>query len=300
MKPDPITGGISADGWTSDSLALLLLLLVVILFACVRRAFIRRQPGIRNWLLECRRVVASDHRIRHWKENHPGFVAFVQEKLSRSHYLVLHLILGFAVVALFSRLLAELTEAILENSPLVMVDRWVFQALNSVRTPLMTGIMERITFLGGGEVITAGALLVCFVLLLRKRFAELVGLFAAVLGGSLLSLVMKAAINRPRPPMDVALSPFGASFPSGHALMSVLFYGFCAYLSILSVKTMETRSKIVTWAVFLVFMIGVSRLYLGVHYLSDVAAGFTAGICWLVVCATGVELFRRRGFREPA
>ena len=80
--------------------------------------------------------------------------------------------------------------------------------------------------------------------------------------------------------------------------MSVLFYGFCAYLLILSVKATETRSRIVTWTVFLVFMIGLSRLYLGVHYLSDVAAGFTAGVCWLAVCATGVEIFRRRGLRS--
>ncbi len=300
MKTDLITSGMFADSWIGDSLALLLLLLAAFLFARIRREIMRRQLGIRNGLLTCRRAVASDRRVRRWKDNHPGAVAFIRERLSRRHYLELHLIMGFAVVALFSRFLAELTEAVLENSPLVMVDRWVFQTLGLVRTPLMTDIMEGITFLGGGEVITAGALLVCFVLAWRKRFAELAGLLAAVLGGSLLSLVMKTAVNRPRPPMDAALSPFGASFPSGHALMSVLFYGFCAYLLVLSVKTTEARSQIVTWTVFLVFMIGVSRLYIGVHYLSDVAAGFTAGICWLAVCATGMEIFRRRGFQEPA
>lgn len=298
MNTDPITGGMFSDGWIGDSLALLLLLLVAFLFARIRHEVMRRQLGIRNGLLKCRRAIASDRRIRNWKENHPGAVAFVRDRLSRSHYLELHLIVGFAIVALFSRFLAELTEAVLENSPLVMIDRWVFQTLSLVHTPLMTSIMEWITFLGGGEVITAGALLICIGLASQKRFAEMAGLLAAVLGGTLLSLVMKTAVNRPRPPMDSALSPFGASFPSGHALMSVLFYGFCVYLLILSVKSTEARSQIITWAVFLVFMIGVSRLYLGVHYLSDVAAGFTAGICWLAICATGVETFRQRGLRK--
>jgi membrane-associated phospholipid phosphatase len=298
MNTDLITGGSFVDGWIGDGLALLLLLLAAFLFARIRREIMRRRIGISNGLLKCWRAFTSDRRIRRWKENHPGTVAFVRERLSRSRYFELHLMVGFAIVALFSRLLVELTEAVLENSPLVVIDRWAFQALSLFHTPLMTGIMEWITFLGGGEVITAGALLICFALAWQKRFAELAGLLAAVLGGSLLSLVMKTAINRPRPPMDAALSPFGASFPSGHALMSVLFYGFCSYLLILSSKTTETRSHIVTWTVFLVFMIGVSRLYLGVHYLSDVAAGFTAGISWLAVCATGVEIFRRRSLRE--
>ena len=183
MNTDPITGGTFAEGWIGDGLALFLLLLAAYLFARIRREVMRLQPGIHKGLLICRRAIASDRRLSRWKENHPGAVAFIRGRLSRSHYLELHLIVGFAVVALFSRFLAELTEAVLENSPLVMVDRWVFQALGLVRTPLMTGIMEWVTFLGGGEVIAAGALLICCALAWRKRFAELAGLLAAVLGG---------------------------------------------------------------------------------------------------------------------
>lgn len=287
-------------GWAGDGTAVLFVLLAALLFERARRALTKRLPGILDRVLRCRRAAGSIRLIRQWKERHPGAVAFVRDRLSPGHVLGLHLTLGLAVVALLARLLAELTEAVLEGSPLVVVDRWVFSLMGRARTPLMTGIMEGITRLGGWEAVTAGTLLACLVLVLRRRIAETAGMLAAVVGGSLISLVMKTAVGRPRPPAEIVLSPFGASFPSGHTLMAVLLYGFLAYLLVRSVKTAALRSHIVTWTAFLALMIGLSRMYLGVHYLSDVAAGFAAGACWLAVCVTAVETCRRRGRRGPS
>lgn len=282
-------------GWSGDGIAILFLLLAVLLFDRARRALVRRLPEIQDRVLRCRRAAASNRRVRQWKEIHPGAVAFLRDRLSPGHVLGLHLTLGLAVVALLARLLAELTESVLEGSPLVVVDLWVFSLMGWIRTPLMTEIMEGITRLGGWEAVTAGTLLACLSLVLRRRAAETAGLLAVIVGGSLISLVMKTAVDRPRPPAETMLSPFGASFPSGHTLMAVLFYGFWSYLLVRSVKTTALRSHVVTWTIFLVLMIGLSRMYLGVHYLSDVAAGFAAGACWLAVCVTSVEIYRRQG-----
>jgi membrane-associated phospholipid phosphatase len=117
-----------------------------------------------------------------------------------------------------------------------------------------------------------------------------------VAGSALLNWLLKGLFQRPRPhfahPLVVETS---YSFPSGHAMESFVVYGMLAYLAVLWLRSWEARMAAVCGAALVVVLIGFSRMYLGVHYFSDVVAGYAAGGVWLSALMTGAETIRRGG-----
>jgi membrane-associated phospholipid phosphatase len=141
----------------------------------------------------------------------------------------------------------------------------------------------------------------------RHRYSLLL-LWVALLGGRLLNRVLKAAYARPRPRMfgdEIhALGytfeyPESASFPSGHATTAVVVFGTLAFLVARLEPTPRMRRLTFLAAALLVAVIGFARLYLGVHYPSDVIAGYLAGFVWAVFCALGIEAVRYFRDRKP-
>jgi undecaprenyl-diphosphatase len=143
----------------------------------------------------------------------------------------------------------------------------------------------------------------------RGRRASVAVLWASLVGGFVLNRLLKAAFDRPRPALrgeTVDLFgwsfafPTSPSFPSGHAITAVVVYGTLAYL----VARLEPTPRLRRWtlggAVALVLLIGLSRVYLGVHYPTDVLAGYLAGFVWVAVCALSVETVQRRRARAAA
>ena len=152
--------------------------------------------------------------------------------------------------------------------------------------------------------------------------AILVALIAAVLGakgrwrwaayliftggvGGLLNLWLKAAFERSRPELAEALrGAHGYSFPSGHAMGSTIVFGALGYLAFRVFKTWRARAIAVAFTTSMIVAIAASRIYLGVHWISDIAAGFAAGFVWLVVATVTFEAFWRirkirGGEKEP-
>jgi undecaprenyl-diphosphatase len=139
-------------------------------------------------------------------------------------------------------------------------------------------------------------LVVCLVLLRQRRRVLLVGWVGALAGGALLDLALKLAFRRPRPVWESPyLAASGWSFPSGHAMGSLIAYGMLAYLLVLHLRSRSARLAVAAGAILLVLAIGFTRLFLGVHYFSDVMAGYAAGTVWLAVCVSGLEVLRRAG-----
>lgn len=118
---------------------------------------------------------------------------------------------------------------------------------------------------------------------IQRRWVVLGGWAAAFAGGGLLDEVLKLVIQRPRPPYATAfLHHYSWSFPSGHAMGSLIGYGMLAYvLVVLWIHARRTQISVVLGAALLIVPIGLSRLYLGVHYFSDVVGGYAAGPLWL-------------------
>jgi len=113
---------------------------------------------------------------------------------------------------------------------------------------------------------------------------------------------LRCGTLRPRPPTALDfLSHLSWSFPSGHSMGSLIAYGMVAYLVVLALMPRRgLQAGVVAAATLLVLSIGLSRMYLGVHYFSDVMGGFAAGVLWLSACISGLEVARRLKARAPA
>ncbi len=136
-------------------------------------------------------------------------------------------------------------------------------------------------------------LVVVYLLLARKRF-EAIYLSVAVISGVLLSNALKVGFNRPRPVIDNAPEVFSASFPSGHATMSaVVFLTLGAILAVHEPQP-QLRVLFIGAAIALTLIVGVSRVYLGVHYPTDVIAGWCLGTAWAILWSLATQWMARR------
>jgi len=225
---------------------------------------------------------------------HPEAAVFLKERLSPQGYLGLHLTVGLLISAVFVWIFGGITEDILTGDPFVAVDKWVVSHVLYFRAPLVTEFMKSITFFGSGATIAFLSIIVIVFMLWKRRMDYIAGYLMAILGGSVLIVVLKEAIHRPRPISGTTLISVGGwSFPSGHAMLSVISYGIVAYFIIRALRSWRLRVLTCTVVGFLVFLIGLSRIYLQVHYLSDVVAGYAGGLFWLSICITGLEVYRR-------
>ena len=144
--------------------------------------------------------------------------------------------------------------------------------------------MEFFTFLGTHTfLIPANLLLIAWFFFIKKKRWWSIKIPAVALSSLLLMFLLKFIFERPRPSDPLLAEAAGFSFPSGHALMSVTFYGLLLYIIFQSVKNKLLRICFATFFIFLILMIGFSRIYLRVHYASDVIAGFSLGIIWLIL-----------------
>jgi len=220
-------------------------------------------------------------------------LGFVARQIAPYRYLSLHLLACLAVCfgAVFA--FGSLADEILERESWYAFDRALAVALNRHATPLGADALGAITRLGDTRVITALGLAVALGLALRGKRVLLAGWTAAFIGGALLNLALKAVFQRARPEFDAPLATaLGWSFPSGHAMGAMVAYGMLAYLLVLRFGR-APAPFIVAGASILVLGVGFSRVYLGVHYFSDVVGGYLSGIAWLAVCASAIEIARR-------
>jgi undecaprenyl-diphosphatase len=157
-----------------------------------------------------------------------------------------------------------------------------------------------ITSLGSTTVLTLTTLGALGYLLVKRKHGEALLLFAAVAGGSLVGTALKHVFARPRPELVAHLSEVHTqSFPSGHAMQSAVVFLTIAALVASVHRRLRERLYLIGVAVALTLLVGVSRIYLGVHYPTDVLAGWSAGAAWAMLCWLAARLLQRRGSLEP-
>ena len=156
-------------------------------------------------------------------------------------------------------------------------------------------MVRDITALGSFSLLGLVVLGVCVYLVMARMQAAAVLVVTSVLGGTILSTVLKMSYNRPRPDLSAMSEQFTASFPSGHAMLSaVTFLTLGAVLAHLA-PTRALRVFAFSLAMFLTVIVGSSRIFMGVHYPSDVLAGWCLGAAWALLCSTVAMLLQRRG-----
>jgi undecaprenyl-diphosphatase len=146
-------------------------------------------------------------------------------------------------------------------------------------------VMRDITSLGGEPVIVLVTLVVVGYLWLRQKYRDLVLITVAALGGGLLDVTLKEVVGRGRPAIvPHFINVDTLSFPSGHSMMSMVVYLVLAILLSPQLPDRRARSYVIMVALLLTFLIGISRVYLGVHYPSDVLGGWLVGLAWAAIC----------------
>lgn len=225
---------------------------------------------------------------------YPRAWGFVMSRFARGEYLGLHLTIGLVLSSIGLWLFTAITEDVVHSEPLTQFDITVFEWAQAHAHSAGRVVFTAVSALGSLPAMTALALGLGLVLAQQRRWIVLFGWGAAFVGGGVLDGVFKLVIQRPRPPTAAALMEHSWSFPSGHAMGSLVGYGMLAYLLLtLWIRKPLGRSAVIVAAALVVVAIGFSRLYLGVHYFSDVVGGYAAGVLWLSVCASGLEVALR-------
>lgn len=238
-------------------------------------------------------------RSQRFNQRYPRFATFVRNRLSPESYLGLHLTIGLLLSLAALGIFSLIAEDVVGREELTQIDLTVANTLHGDATPTGVAIFKAITTLGNVGTMVALGIGVVLVLAAKKRWLLVGGWLLAQAGGGLLNEGLKLLFKRPRPSFtDPFVHLESWSFPSGHAMGSLIGYGLLAYLLVITFKRRPLRVVIVALAVSLVLLVGFSRMYLGAHYLSDVVAGFAAGSMWLGACISGLEVARGRKHQE--
>ena len=196
------------------------------------------------------------------------------------------------------KLFIELTEE-LKSSVLAQFDTTISEFIVSFRSPALTKYFVIVTDIGdvyGYLVVFLGcSFLFYFIFKSLKYVVQLTLVMALALSSN---VILKQIINRARPDLEHLVTVETLSYPSGHAMTSMAFYGFLIYLLYRFKINSFLKFAISALLVVLILSIGISRIYLGVHYPSDIAGGFIAGFIWVVFCALIFNVLKI--FREDA
>lgn len=163
-------------------------------------------------------------------------------------------------------------------------DTAIISFIQGLESPALTNIMKFFTFIGGGipvVVVTIIILLVLYKILYHRR--ELILFTWVVIGSALLNEMLKLVFHRARPTLHRIVDANGFSFPSGHSMAAFSLYGILAFLLWRHLSTTLGRGTLIVFSSVMTLMIGISRIYLGVHFPSDVLGGFLASGCWLAI-----------------
>jgi len=220
----------------------------------------------------------SKRLVKLWKE-------WVSPKLST--YLSAIWIGGLIIAGLALWGFAAIAEEVLEQETQA-IDQAILQVFADFHTPLLNQIMIGVTFLGEPLLLTALSIVFAIVLLRQGQWAGVTTLIIASGGAIGLNFLLKDVFARSRPTLWQHIVDVNYySFPSGHAMISLVIYGLIGYW--LAIRFKVWQIPIITITVLLVAAIGVSRLYLGVHWPTDIVAGYAAGLVWLIACILGLE-----------
>jgi membrane-associated phospholipid phosphatase len=164
------------------------------------------------------------------------------------------------------------------------IDMLIFDKIKPLVNEINNKIMLLITFLGKHQfLIPANLILIFYFLLVKKQTWFSIRVITIAISSLVLMLLLKQLFQRKRPLSPLLKAAKGLSFPSGHAIMAVTFYGLLIYILQHSIAIDWLKWLVIVLVTVLIILIGFSRIYLRVHYASDVAAGFIIGLLWLLI-----------------
>ena len=252
--------------------------------------------GVEGELHRDRQVGGRD--LTHWPTPVGRWLAALVERvgvaLGARQTLVLILAVGAAIAVTMSWLASETYEAVTESDGVALWDQPLLDTMVTFRSPWLDTVVTGFTNAGGVIGMPVLALgLTTFLAVRRRSWTPVILVVAAATGSLLMTIVGKTLIGRGRPPLSSAVPPFEhtASFPSGHSLNALVIAGVIAYLLVLRQKSAWAKVLTVSLAALFAFTMGMSRVFLGHHWFTDVLAAWVLGLAWLAVVITAHRLY---------
>jgi undecaprenyl-diphosphatase len=248
---------------------------------------------LKSILISIKNAVVTNPDVEHFVKNHPTLFQLIKRRLNRENFSGLPLTLLFIVVVYVLSLFLGIIQDIITSDVIVAADARVANLLFAFRDTELVKIFTWITLLGKWQIAVSAAIVLSIILWLWKKRIYLLPLWVTIIGSELFNSLGKLAFHRPRP--DVAWYIEDTfSFPSGHATIAVAFYGFLVYILLRQIKKWKYKINALFFGITLILAIGLSRLYLGVHFLSDVWGGYLLGALWLLIGITISEWLQHR------
>lgn len=231
------------------------------------------------------------------KKQYPRFFSFIHSRLDTSHFRGLSLTLFSILILYIVALFGGLIEDVMTHDSIVVIDQRIAVWSATIRTDFFNNFFWAITQLGSIWVI--GFFVASFSLFLwfSHRRYYLLGLYTSIIGSEILTITGKYAFARERPSTALFHESL-YSFPSGHATIAVAFYGFVLYTFFRETPTFRSKLNLFFIALTVIILIGMSRIYFGVHYVSDVWAGYLVGAMWMVTAMAMSECQRCHTFSK--
>jgi undecaprenyl-diphosphatase len=253
-------------------------------------------PGVEGELTQDRFVGGRD--LTHWRTRAGAVVEdiarWIGARIGPYTALVITLLVGIALVVALSVAAVEVYDAVTDEDGVAGVDEPLLHFMLTLRSPGLDFAVTAFTDIAGTIGMPIIAVLGMVVLgLTRRSWTPVVVIGAAGTGSLLMTIAGKELIQRERPPLTDAVPPFeySPSFPSGHTLNAVAVIGAIAYLLVLRRTTRAARIAIVGAAAVFALFVGLSRVYLGHHWFTDVLVGWILGALWLALIITAHRLY---------
>lgn len=207
--------------------------------------------------------------------------------------------LGLAIIFMVAVVIfGKVIDSYLDSDGLTVFDRPINQIMVQLRGPFFNKLMLLITLTGNWQMIVWGSLLGAILLIIAQKRRYLMAMILSNVSAMLFVGVVKNLIGRVRPPVENALIlEHGFAFPSGHSYFAVAFYGLLTYFWVRHFYQKWARIGVFTLGLGFILMLGISRIYLGVHWSTDVVAAFSLSVAWLAVIVAYIE-YKRKFFKE--
>lgn len=186
---------------------------------------------------------------------------------------------------------------LISRQKIVSFDSTVISFIQGLESPLLTDIMKFFTFIGSTvsvAVLTMIALFFLYIVLGHR--SELILLTASILGSNLLFITLKLFFQRARPDLYRLIEVSGYSFPSGHATNACTLYGILAFLLWRHIPTRLGRTVLIISSIMMILTVGISRIYLGVHYPSDIIGGYCISAFWLTMLIWFYQQYKEKQY----
>ncbi len=274
--------------WSSKfSVTVFWLAVFLIIFYTLKWLFIKKGKVVVKFLISLIVSIGGGVKdnpgINNFFNRHAVLAKFLKKKVDRSKFSGLTLTV-LSLVALYAVIVfAGVVVGVFVTGNAISADLSLANLFHDFRNPLLVKIFLWITLLGNWRIVAAMVLVILMLFWLWDKKLYILPFLVSVGGGFFTSVVAKNFWHRPRPLEAAVYLEKSWSFPSGHAVLAVALYGFLIYFFWKYFKNWKNKTNVLFLGLLVIILIGFSRLYLGVHYLSDVWAGGMVGLFWLIV-----------------